>query len=64
MSKKDYVALAAALHSCKPHPFGENDILLGKTLAWEQCCLAVADACCDMSPHFDRFRFLAMCRDG
>jgi hypothetical protein len=62
MSKKDYIALAAALRSCKPRPLEENDILLGKTLAWEQCCIAVADACSNLASRFDRAQFLAACQ--
>lgn len=67
MSKKDYEALADALAKVRPaSPLtaDSSDLEIGKTIAWQASCLAVANVCSDLSPRFNRAQFLAMCQAG
>lgn len=66
MSKKDYIALAAALAAIRPASLttDASEIEIGKTIAWQASSLAVANACAELSPRFDRARFLAACQAG
>ena len=63
MNKKDYIVLAAALAAIRPTLLTSDasEIEIGKTIAWQASCLAVANVCADLSPRFDRAQFLAAC---
>lgn len=63
MSKKDYIALAAALAAVRPTSL-TTEIEIGETIAWQAAALAVANACSELSPRFDRAQFLAACQAG
>lgn len=64
ISKKDFEAIAAALRTSRPAPFtlNDNDLQLGKTIAWEQCCIAIANSLSTLNPRFRRDLFLAACQ--
>lgn len=57
MTRKDYIALAAALkHECPATT--TNWDYLNKLLQWESDVLAIAAVLQANNPHFDRSRFL------
>jgi hypothetical protein len=58
MTRKDYVAIAAALNACRYHP---DD---GAETDWACCDIharAIADVMARDNPRFDRARFLKAC---
>ncbi len=56
MSRKHYVALAAALHRAIPLHATESDMIV-----WAACCVQVASACGEGNSAFDKARFLDAC---
>jgi hypothetical protein len=65
MTRKDYVALAAALASARPSDgHWDTDPASPGALAWEKCCRAIGDACQSDNPAFDRTRFVKACLAG
>jgi hypothetical protein len=70
MTSRDYVRLAEALASERPHPFtGTTDPTWADVVndtrraMWENVCGAIAGALADDNPRFDLSRFMEAC-DG
>lgn len=62
MTRKDYVALAAAIKAASDE-FGEEGVGDGGAFdGIEAAAHRIADACAADNPRFDRARFLAACR--
>lgn len=62
MSKKDFVAIAAALRAAKPAASAGPAVMEGAALlAWDTCCHAMASVCAGHNGRFDRARFLSAC---
>ena len=57
MTKKHFIALAAALREVAAHP--RND-----SATHVACCHAIADAAEAFNPRFDRAKFLKACIPG
>lgn len=64
MTKKDYIRIAAAIHSGKPLPGGETVHPGGRATAYSvfyQIAEAMADSLAAENPRFNRARFLDAC---
>lgn len=59
MTRKDYVAIAAALASVRP-PF-LNPPNAETENVWIDCCRVVGDVFAADNPNFDRVRFVQAC---
>lgn len=61
MTKKDFQALARALHLAMPlidaEPYNRKN-------TWLRCVKYVADVCAASNPRFDRARFIEACETG
>lgn len=67
MSKKDYQAIARAIHATRPDPSPRLDgpaIHPLMTDVWEKTRNAIADVLAADSPRFDRARFMEACETG
>lgn len=60
MTRKDYVAIAAALKSTKPS-YNSDHVTLAVVMQHRASCVAVAKALANDNPRFDRERFLDAC---
>lgn len=74
MTKKDYRAIAGALHAAgiteaveisgTIHPIHERAALEGARAQWGECVRYMADVLAADSPRFDRERFVRACETG
>ena len=55
MTKKDFIALAAALKHTKPSPY------VGEYRMWRDCVIAVLEVCAKDNAKFDRWKFINAC---
>ena len=61
MTRKHFQLLADELASSRPPMTPNGDKDAGRIYQWHRCCIAVADACREANPRFDRNRFFAAC---
>jgi hypothetical protein len=61
MTRKDFVALAAALASVRPRPFDHYPA--AKLDAWCKCVIAVGDTLAKENARFDQARFWVACNE-
>ena len=61
MTKKHFVALAAALKEARLFDAAETARSIEADTQWERTIEGIAAVCADFSPRFDRARFLAAC---
>jgi hypothetical protein len=59
MTRRHFIALAAALRAARPFPDGDTPaVLLAELRGWRHAVEATATACAESNPNFDRSRFL------
>ena len=61
MSKKHFIAIAAALHASKPPMFAVAEFSIVAEKQWHLTVLMIAETCQQFAPKFDRARFLRAC---
>ena len=61
MTRKDYVALAAALHNVQPELDTDGTYQPEGRAAWDACVRAVARVLAADNGRFDRDRFVRVC---
>jgi hypothetical protein len=61
MTKKHFIALAAALMETRPGFVGYRKDCSDRMKVWFKDIDTVADVCARFNPNFDRERFLAAC---
>lgn len=65
MTRKDYIAIATALHGARLEGHGLSTASVKYIVEqWELCVDATAAAMAYDNPRFDRERFLKACREG
>jgi len=67
MTRKDYIALANALHNAKPREGAKNYAPTpdaSASMAWLAAVCGVADALTKDNPRFDSDMFLMACESG
>jgi len=64
MTRKDYVALAEALHGAKPVPMAYQSAEAWEigNVYWRECMIAISDVLAADNPRFDRERFIKACQ--
>ncbi len=63
MSRKDFVAIAAAIKSAfsTTHDITDGDRKNSAQIAMREVACQISNACADSNPRFDRARFLSAC---
>lgn len=63
MTRKDYVALAAALRAARPPVIPGTNVITSEIArkVWYDCCTEVASVCAEGNPRFEASRFFDGC---
>jgi len=64
MPKKDYQAIARALHGARPGLDADGIHAYGREFNWRPIVAAIADVMAADNPRFDRARFVEACETG